>query len=50
MDFHITLINGLAFGIAHTDSIFIEDVETGEVEVGHGIIVFLGFIQIAVFW
>lgn len=50
MDWSITLINGLAFGIAHTDSIFIEDIETGEVEVGHGIIIFLGFIQIALYW
>lgn len=50
MDWNITLINGLAFGIAHTDSIFIEDVETEEIEIGHGIIIFLGFIQIALFW
>jgi len=50
MNWNISFINGLVLGLVHTDSVLIEDVETEEIESGHGILIYLGFIEIALFW
>lgn len=47
MTIDFSLINGLVFGIAHSDAVYVEDDETEEIYEASAIIVAIGFIQIA---
>jgi hypothetical protein len=51
MHFDIRLINGLMFGIAHASELYIEyDDEPDSVSTASGIIIMLGFFQLAFIW
>jgi hypothetical protein len=50
MKIDIGLINGLVFGIAHTDALFIEYEDDDEMEVAQGVVLMLGVFQIVFYW
>lgn len=51
MNFDIALINGLVFGIAHTGALYIEDEEEEDLlHEGQGIVIYVGFFQIVIYW
>lgn len=50
MNFDVTFIHGLLFGIAHADTLFVEHEDSDIVEEATGVVLMLGFIQIVFYW
>jgi hypothetical protein len=48
MFFDVRVINGLMFGIAHSDELLIEHDDSDELEVGHGVVIMILCWQIAI--